>query len=1705
MARGPLPILLGNLPFKHPSVSSGSARHLCQAGRCMAVARTAMNRPVLLSSLLALLVTQPLGAQTPPPAKAESTAGLRVPLWSTAQDTAQTRLRLGLEMQASEGLVLSGAIASRFGAGSAAGLLFSAGEQERELILNGAWAVSPRDRLLLSLGQLQQNLSFDFASGADTGWLTQSNWAASWRRHLGAGWLRSVELTGYGARTRSTSFGAREYTLDTADVFELWNDPRRVAGGELQGWQGRVRLRPWTRTQLELGAGRESLGFDHATGLQSNRRGATTAQWTQYLDDGALWTANLDNTAAGERIGVGHERPFAGGRVGVDISVMRARLGLRNDTVLRLSWSRVLGDGMAIGGSSSASRGGLGATGAPLSMPSLLDDTLRRPTVLPRQVLARLDSTANRSRLVMIDKSGLPAGSTIDTTTGAIRVPLGTVVTGIAGITVNGQPFRNSNGAFSVSGSQLIILPRSLTAPTTGLTDAYVITANNQAGGTTLISMSVARGSVRIVSITVRAGELPVPVLGSFSVANKRFGDDPVTLQPPSSSSTGAFSYSSSNAAVATVSGQTLTIVGAGVTTLTAQQAGTDSHQPASTSTTLTVAAKAPSLGRFEPLQRAYGAASFTLTPPSSDNPAPFSFSSSNAAVATVAGDTVTITGAGTTTITAQQAASANHEASSTSTTLTVSASAPTLGSLAALSRRLGDPAFGLTPPSSNSAGAFSYSSSNPAVATVSGATVTLVGAGSTTLTATQAADGPYTSGSTSTTLTVAPALQAPTLGSIAPLALQLGDSNVTLPTPTSNSSGSFTTTSSNPAVASVSGNTLSIVGAGTATLTIEQAAAGAFTSGSTSTTVTVTPRTPTVGALPPLSKALVEGNFSVPAPSSTSSAAFTWASSNPAVATVSGSTVTLTGVGTTTLTATQPAAGIYASASVSFPLTVSISVPTLGSFTAINKAWGDAAFTLSPPSSNSSGSFSFSSTNPAVATVSGSAVTLVGAGVTTLTAQQAAAGGYGPGTVSTTLTVAAVAPALGSWTVSAKTFGDAPFSVTPPSSTSSGAFTLSSSNPAVATVSGQTVTVVGVGSTTLTAQQAAAGPYTAASTTTSLVVGAAAPTLSGFGALSATFGAAPFSLTPPSSNSAGAFSYTSSNPAVATVSGSTVTLVGVGSTVITAQQAAAGNYSAGSTTATLSVSAASPTLGSFSVAPVTFGAAPFTLTSPSSSSAGAFSYSSSNPAVATVSGNTVTVVGAGSTTLTANQAASGNYSAGTATATLTVQALAPTLSGFGNLSQTFGDAPLTLAVPTSNSAGSFSYSSSNPAVATVSGNTLTLAGAGTAVITATQAANGNYTAGTLSATLTVAKGTPTLGSFATLTRTFGDSPFAITPPSSPSTGAFSYTSSNPAVATVSGGTLTIVGIGSTTLTASQAESDNHLAASATTTLTVAAQAPTITGFSAPGKTYGNSSFALVPPTSNSAGAFTYSSSNTAVATVSGSTVTIVGAGTATLTVNQAADGNYTAGTATTTLSVAKATPVVGPFADVVVNSTQYDRICLGSTQACGSLSGQLHIPYTLDLGPALNGTVNPADVWTESTIGLTVPVYGRNSVRPLDALTSSDARVANASAGAMPLITAPIATRIAPRNLRSNITLSFPDWPNTAVPIVSTITVNRAETANFTAASTSFTLTINPTNVGTFGVCFNGGLMLTTGGSQFCQCPARYAGSTWCETVTNP
>ena len=91
-----------------------------------------------------------------------------------------------------------------------------------------------------------------------------------------------------------------------------------------------------------------------------------------------------------------------------------------------------------------------------------------------------------------------------------------------------------------------------------------------------------------------------------------------------------------------------------------------------------------------------------------------------------------------------------------------------------------------------------------------------------------------------------------------------------------------------------------------------------------------------------------------------------------------------------------------------------------------------------------------------------------------------------------------------------------------------------------------------------------------------------------------------------------------------------------------------------------------------------------------------------------------------------------------------------------------------------------------------------------------------------------------------------------------------------------------------------------------------AASLPTITGFSMPSnKIVGDAPFTITQPSSNSAGAFTYSSSNTDVATISGNTITITGSGTSTITASQAASGAYAAGSATAPLTVGFNPPAV--------------------------------------------------------------------------------------------------------------------------------------------------------------------------------------------------
>ncbi|MEY4273786.1 MAG: hypothetical protein RL638_734, partial [Bacteroidota bacterium] len=315
------------------------------------------------------------------------------------------------------------------------------------------------------------------------------------------------------------------------------------------------------------------------------------------------------------------------------------------------------------------------------------------------------------------------------------------------------------------------------------------------------------------------------------------------------------------------------------------------------------------------------------------------------------------------------------------------------------------------------------------------------------------------------------------------------------------------------------------------------------------------------------------------------------------------------------------------------------------------------------------------------------------------------------------------------------------------------------------------------------------------------------------------------FSLSTPSTNSSGTFSYTCSDPNVATISGNQVTIVGAGIADITATQAPSEDYGSASTTFRLTVTKL-PTIRMDNILKL-IGDGPVTL-SATSDSPGAFSYAGSIANVYSVSGSTLTVgTSEGSGLLTITQASSGIYEAASVSVHVTVTSpskIAPTLTWISSINKVLGNPAFVLTPPTSTSAGSYTYISSNSNVATISGSTVTIVGTGQSAITAFQFSNGNYRAASIAIPMVVGLSTntnPTLGTFANQTKTISLGSYTITAPSSTSGGAFSYVSSNPTVATVSGSTVTLVGLGTTSITAIQDATQGFNPATTSSTLTV--------------------------------------------------------------------------------------------------------------------------------------------------------------------------------------------------------------------------------------------------------------------------------------------
>ena len=510
------------------------------------------------------------------------------------------------------------------------------------------------------------------------------------------------------------------------------------------------------------------------------------------------------------------------------------------------------------------------------------------------------------------------------------------------------------------------------------------------------------------------------------------------------------------------------------------------------------------------------------------------------------------------------------------------------------------------------------------------------------------------------------------------------------------------------------------------------------------------------------------DASVSTPTLSNPHQLSLTWSSSKESVATVNSSgAVTIKGAGQTVISAAFAGNDSYSAATISYTLTVNKAAATVtfASKTA-NAKMGETYAGQTATTSPAGLVLKYSSSNTGVAKVNEStgAVSLVGAGSTTIKASFDGNTNYNAAEDSYTLTIAkadAVSADLSfSSQTATATYGDA--SVTTPtlSNPHQLSLTWSSSKESVATVnSSGAVTIKGAGQTVISAAFAGNDSYSAATISYTLTVNKAAATVTfASKTANAKMGETYAGQTATTSPAGLVLKYSSSNTGVAKVNESTgaVSLVGAGSTTIKASFDGNTNYNAAEDSYTLTVSKADVVEVELSFASdkvtATYGDGTVSAPSLNNPQQLSLTWSSSNVNVATIGNNNkIQIVGAGQTVISAAFAGDDTYQAKTVSFTLIVNKAAVTVTfdteaETATLGESFTSPKATITPRDLQ----LVYSSTDKYIAKVEGSTgeVTLRGVGTVKITATFKGSDNYESASASYELTVLEGTlppPTL------------------------------------------------------------------------------------------------------------------------------------------------------------------------------------------------------------------------------------------------------------------------------------------------------------------------------------------------------------------------
>lgn len=223
--------------------------------------------------------------------------------------------------------------------------------------------------------------------------------------------------------------------------------------------------------------------------------------------------------------------------------------------------------------------------------------------------------------------------------------------------------------------------------------------------------------------------------------SDKIFSDETFSLNAIGGASNTPVIFSTTTAAVCTVSGNTVTLVSTGTCSIAANQSGNSNYNAAPEQIRIINIEQAIQTINFSPalsLEKVFGDADFTLDATGGDSGNPIIFSSTTESVCTVSNNKVIIVSAGLCSIVANQAGNGNYIESTATQLITISKANQIISIIPPSDKIFGDADFLIAASGGDSNNPITFSSTTEAVCTVSDRKVTIVSPGECRISANQ-------------------------------------------------------------------------------------------------------------------------------------------------------------------------------------------------------------------------------------------------------------------------------------------------------------------------------------------------------------------------------------------------------------------------------------------------------------------------------------------------------------------------------------------------------------------------------------------------------------------------------------------------------------------------------------------------------------------------------------------------------------------------------------------------------------------------------------------------------------------------------------------------------------------------------------------------------------------------------------------------------